>query len=210
VGTPAATTPAPHRLPDDFVDEAIGALDTVDNPFDLHIGDARRQAIQAGERDFALDRPVGFDVDEPLPVGARDIRVQRAYDRALDPHNRQLLDSATNRSSKYLGLSEDAVARHRTHLPPVSVVSEPSAVFTRRFDEVTELQQVFDDAVARVGNARSLSPTELKNRINGNARRIIGEGLSPAGVRVRDALRSLGFEYVPNRGLVAVRPQPSP
>lgn len=96
----------------------------------------------------------------------------------------------------------------------MSAADEPAALFTRRFDEVTELQQVFDEAAGRVQNTRSLSPTAIKNRINANMREIISEGQTPAGIRVRDALRSLGYEYVPGRGIVAVRsvaaPPPAP
>ena len=110
-----------------------------DNPFTLDISAWRAQQIQSGERDFALDRPAGFDVDEPLPVGAPDVSRARAVDRAMDPHNRQLLDPATNQRTKYLGTSSETIARHRTHLAPVSAADEPAALFTRRFDEVTEL-----------------------------------------------------------------------
>lgn len=211
--TPAAETSSARigrPPPVDVLDEAINVIDAADNPFTLNIGVQRAREIRSGARDFALDCPAGFDIDEPLAVGASDVSRARAVNRALDPHNRQLLDPATNQRTKYLGTSSDAVARHRTHLAPVSVVDEPAALFTCRFDEVTELQQIFDEAVGRVRNIRSLRPTAIKDRINANMRGIIGAGRTPAGILVRDALRSLGYEYVPGRGIVAVRSVASP
>jgi hypothetical protein len=193
-------------LPRDYVDEAIDALESEENPFTLNVGARRMQDIQSGERDFVVDRPIGFDIDEPLPVGAEDVSPARAVQRALDPHNRQLLDPLTNQRTKYLGISPDTVARNRMSLAPVSVVDEPAALLTRRFDEVSELNEIFNDAVSRVENAQSLTATELKNRVNANTRRIIYDGLSPEGIRVRDALGSMGFEVVPGRGMVMVRP----
>jgi len=90
----AATATSPASIgrppPVDVLGEAIDALDAADNPFTLDISARRAQQIQSGERDFALDRPAGFDVDEPLPFGAPDVSRARAVDRAMDPHNRQL------------------------------------------------------------------------------------------------------------------------
>ncbi|MBB2890222.1 hypothetical protein [Flexivirga oryzae] len=197
---PSSNLPA---LPADVLDAAIDALDA-DNPFTLAIGERRAAQIRSGAKDFALDRPAGFDVDEPLAVGG-DISRSRAVQRAMDPHNRQLLDPATNQLTKYLGVSPETVMRSRMTLAPVSVVDNPNVLFTRRFDEITEMAEIFEDAMSRVENIRSLSPGAIKTRINANIRKIIGEGLSPAGVRVRDALRSVGYEYVPGRGIVAVR-----
>ena len=170
----------------------------------MGIGKRRAAQIRSGARDFALDHPLRFDIDEPLPVGDAASR-SRAVQRAMDPHNRQLLDPATNQLTKYLGISPETVLRSRMSLAPVSVVDNPNALFTGRFDEITEMAEIFDDATRRVHNIRSLAPGAIKARINANIRQIIGEGLSPAGVRVRDALRSLGYEYVPGSGIVAVR-----
>ncbi|MFC6705774.1 hypothetical protein [Flexivirga alba] len=191
------------RPPADVLDAAIDALDA-ENPFSLGIGQRRAAQIESGARDFALDRPVGFDIDEPLPVGG-DASPARAVQRAMDPHNRQLLDPATNQLTKYLGVSPETVLRSRMSLAPVSVVDNPNVLFTRRFDEITEMAEIFDEATRRVQNIRSLAPGAIKTRINANIRQIIGEGLTPAGARVRDALRTLGYEYVPGRGIVAVR-----
>lgn len=201
--TPAGPPANVPRPPADVLDAAIDALD-VDDPFTLGVGQRRAAQIQSGARDFALDRPIGFDIDEPLPVGG-DVSQSRAVQRAMDPHNRQLLDPATNQLTKYLGVSPETVMRSRMSLAPVSVVDNPNALFTRRFDEITEMAEIFDDATRRVQNIRSLTPGAIKARINANIRQIIGEGLTPAGARVRDALRSLGYEYVPGRGIVAVR-----
>jgi hypothetical protein len=212
---PAATGSAGGRglrVPPEYFDEALDALDalTEENPLALDVGARRMQDIQSGARNFVLDRPIGFDIDEPLPVGAADISRARGVQRALDPHNRHLLDPLTNQRTKYLGTSLDTVARNRISLAPVSVADDPATVLCRRFDKVSELNQIFNDAVARVENKQLLTATQLKNRINVNMRRIIYDGLSPEGIRVRDALRSMGFELVPGRGMVMVGPPTPP
>jgi hypothetical protein len=192
----------------------------------LDIGKRRLEQIVSGERDFTLESQLGFDVDEPLPVGDPTIKPQRAVARALDPQNRQLLDPMTNRQTKGLGIDPRDIARARNPLPPVSLRDQPNALFTRRFGEVTELKQVFGQAVARVGNPRSRRPTGLKNEINRNMRDIINrnlrlvqenrravqEGRQPsiptgadaAGYIVAETLTNAGFEFVPGRGAVAV------
>lgn len=206
---PTSPTSAKRRgrpkAPDDVIDDFIKRLDEPGNPFELDVSKKRAAAIARGDKDFALDTPTSFDVDEPLPVGAKNIKPGRAVARALDPHDRQLLDSPTNRVTKHLGERDADVARHRTRLKAVSVKDDPSSIMSRRFDEVTELNQVFDEAVQSVRNKSSLKPTELKDAINKQVRAIIKNGSSPAGAAVRDALHSLGFEYVPRRGFVAVK-----
>ena len=194
--------------PDDVIDDFVKRLDESENPFELNIGKKRAQQIASGEKNFPLDTPSTFDVDEPLAVGAENIKPSRAVTRALDPHNRQLLDSPTNRLTKHLREGTADVARHRTRLTPVSVKADPNAIITRRFDEVVELNQIFDEAVRRVGNKGSLTPTALKAAINHNLRDIIKNGSTPAGAAVRDALRDLGFAYVERRGFVMVKATP--
>lgn len=199
-------TPATGRIvaPAAVIDAFIDRLNQPGNPFDLNIGEKRAQQIQSGEKDFVLDKPITFDVDEPLAVGDPNIKRQRAVHRATDPHNRQLLDPATNRTSKHLRENPADVARHKQQLPAVSLRDNPSALFTRRFDEVTELNQVFRDAVARVRDPGKLTPTAYKNAINKNFRDMIKNGSTPAAATVRDTLRAAGFEYVEQRGFVAI------
>jgi hypothetical protein len=190
-------------LPEGFVDEAIARLDDPD-AFALHIGEKRAAQIESGEKNFVLDQPVTRgDIDEPLAVGAPGIKPQRAVDRALDPHNRQFLDPATNRSTKYLGTDPRDVARHNQKLEPVSLKDQPDALFTRRFDETTEMAKIFDDAVAGVTNKGQLSPTELKNAINKKVSALIKEGASDEARTVRGVLTSKGFVYRENVGWVA-------
>jgi hypothetical protein len=207
--TPApktSTTAAKGRTaaPDDVLSGFIDRLGSTENPFTLNIGAERARKIMAGEKNFALDAPIAFDVDEPLAVGAQGIKPARAVDRALDPHNRQLLDPQTNRATKHVRESAADIARHKEKREVVSLRDNPNAVFTHRFDEVTELLAVFREAVARVRNQGSLTPTGLKNAINKQVREIIRDGRTPEGRVVRDTLRQLGFEYVEHRGFVAV------
>jgi hypothetical protein len=135
------------------------------------------------------------DIDEPLAVGAKGIKPQRAVDRAMDPHNRQFLDPATNRRTKHLGTDPRDVARGSKKLEPVSLTKDPDALFTRRFDETEEMAEIFDQAVNRVKNKGQLRPTELKNRINEEIRDIIKDGDTAAARTVRDVLHKNGFVF---------------
>ncbi|MEK8094799.1 DUF4157 domain-containing protein [Methylocystis sp. IM3] len=189
--------------PEGFVDEAIARLDDPD-AFSLHVGEKAAEKIKSGEKPFVLDQPVTRgDIDEPLAVGAPGVKPQRAVDRALDPHNRQFLDPATNRRTKYLGTDPRDVARGRQKLDPVSLKDDPDALFTRRFDETTEMAKIFDEAVNSVQNKGKMSPTELKNAINRKVSSIIKEGASTEAHTVRDVLVSKGFVYRENVGWVA-------
>jgi hypothetical protein len=183
------------------------------NTFELDASEARKRDLRSGKKSFSLEHPVSFDIDEPLPVGGKDrlgkdLSVQERMKRALDPHNRQLLDPQTNRRSKHIretvGDPGTAAAKPKT----ASVVNNPESLFTHRFDEVSEMKQIFDEAVGRVKNPGSMRPTALKNTINENIRDIIQNGRSPSGIAVRDALKSMGFEYVAGRGIVAVKAVP--
>jgi hypothetical protein len=204
VEAPMAASVDRWSVPAGVVDEANAALDA-DNPFTLDISAKRAAEVAAGTRDFTLETALGFDIDEPLPVGDLGIKREEAVARALDPHNRTLLDSPTNRRTKHLRTSPDAAAKHRGQLESVSVDDDPVVILTRRFSEVVELRQVFDEAVGRVRNIQELGATAIKARVNANIRDIIQNGRSPAGLKVRDALHQLGFEFVSGRGIVAVR-----
>jgi hypothetical protein len=204
---PATRTDARRPLPPDVADEFVDRLFSAENPFTLDISARRAARIASGEKNFRLDHPITFDFDEPLAVGAAS-KPQRAVARALDPHNRELKDPRTNRDTKHVLEDPRDIGRGRERRSPISVADDPEALFTRRFDEITEMRQVFDEAVARTGSPGRLKPTALKDAINRNIRDIIGNGRSPAGIAVRDALHRLGFERVPGQGLTAVRQAP--
>lgn len=180
-------------------------LETEDLKFELDVSERKKKQIRTGEKQFELRQPLGFDIDEPLPVGAPNLSREQQIERALDAHNRQLLDPMTNRRTKHLRQGSGDAERALKKLDQASVAENPDALFTHRFDEVKELNQVFSEAVARIKNPKSLSPTALKEAINGNIRDIIQGGKSPAGAAVCDALKSAGFEFVPGHGLVAVK-----
>jgi hypothetical protein len=206
-GTPAARRPG-APLPQGYADDAIARLDDPD-AWSLHIGQKRAEKIQSGERDFILDQPVTRgDIDEPLAVGAPDIKPQRAFARAEDPHNRQFLDPATNRNTKYLGTDPRDIARNRQKLDPVSLKTNPDALFSRRFDEITEMATIFETARSSITNKNELTPTGLKNAINRKISTIIKEGESVEALTVRDALVSRGFTFREGQGWVAGTGQP--
>ncbi len=175
--------------------------------FDLKVSERKRRAIASGRKDFALDHRLALNIDEGKAVGGLTTAGQRvsraeAMRRALDPNERQFLDSMTNQRSKHVADAMGATAAPRA---PVSVLTNPAALLTRRFGEVTELRAVFDQAVARVPGVSRLSPGQAKERINAQIHDIIRGGLTPDGRKVRQALATQGFEYVANIGLVAVR-----
>jgi hypothetical protein len=169
--------------------------------FEFDASERRKQNIRSGKTEFHLEHPIAFDIDEPLPVGGADSRSE-GLKRALDPHNRQLLDPRTNRQTKHLREEDTKVT---SEPKGTSIVDNPESVFTHRFDEVHEMKQIFGEAVAKIKNPESMPPTALKNQINENIRDIIQNGRTSAGKAVRDALKSQGFEYVEGRGLVAVK-----
>jgi len=175
----------------------------------MDASEKRAAQIKSGEKDFVLDQPVTRgDIDEPLAVGAPGIKPQRAVDRAMDPHNRQFLDPATNRRTKHVSTSSRDVARGRDKLGPVSLKDEPNALFNRRFDETHEMSKIFDEAVNRVHNKGELSPTQLKNRINREISNIIKEGNSAEAKTVREVLTSKGFVFKERVGWVATTEVP--
>ena len=142
-----------------------------------------------------MSEPVQFDVDEPNAVGAKGLSKAKQYRRATIANNRQLLDSTTNRVSK--GTRTEVPISGKKGAPPrdpVSVVEEPGSLFTRKFGEVKELNELFEEAKSTFANRRDLRPVDLKNEINGEFRRLIREGTSDAAVKVRGALEEVGFD----------------
>jgi hypothetical protein len=176
--------------------------------FTLHVGEKRAEQIRTGEKNFAIDRALTFDIDEVLPVGAADIKPQRAVARARDAYNRQLLDPNTNQRTKKLGVDMRELRRNRGESPPVSVTKDPNVLITKRFSEVVELKHIFDRAVASVKEPQRLTPTEYKAAINRETRRIITEDPGPDAVAVRKALADLGFERQAGRGFTMTTEPP--
>ncbi|MEN8651601.1 SpvB/TcaC N-terminal domain-containing protein [Streptomyces sp. 21So2-11] len=175
----------------DVVDDAISAIDSADNPFQVQ-GKAGLRGV-----------PVSLDIDEALPVGQRGISVAEARARALDLSNRQLLDPATNRATKYLGVESRAASLSRAVR---SVAEDASILLTHRFNEITEMRTIFAEAVGKIRDPMGMSPTALKAAINGHMWQIIKTGTSTAAVRVRQALGKLGFDNVPEKGFMMRRP----
>jgi len=200
-------------------DDHLSDLRPDGEPVRLGVGKKTAAKLERGEKSFTLEQPAAFDIDEPLPVGQAGLGTAEARARALDPHNRQLLDPVTNRRIKHLGVQvpvDEVFARNpdgsfvhanpETSAPrkPVSVAQDPEAIFTRRFDEVVEMKQVFGEAVRSIDPERvdRLRPTALKDEINRKVRQIIQNGETPAGEKVRDAMAKCGMSYEEGRGLV--------
>ncbi|MFI9106144.1 SpvB/TcaC N-terminal domain-containing protein [Streptomyces fildesensis] len=169
----------------DALDGALSHIDSAENPF-MASGKAGMRSI-----------PISMDIDEPLAVGERGVSVGDARGRALDVSNRQFLDPATNRSTKYLGADARATNLSRG---AVSVADDANILMTRNFNEITEMRTIFAQAVARVRDPMGMSPTALKNAINSHVWDIIKTDTGSAATRVRAALSDLGFENVPGKG----------
>ena len=200
--TTPKTTPKVHEpAPKELTKPKLGETELDPNhKFSLGVGKERLQQIQAGEKNFAIDRAMTFDIDEVLPVGEANIKPQRAVGRARSSYNRQLLDPNTNQRTKGLGIDMRELRANRGELKPVSVTKDPNVLVTRRFSEIEEMDRIFDRAVASVKDANKLTPTGLKAAINREIRRIITEAAGPDAVAVRKALKDIGFERVPKRG----------
>jgi hypothetical protein len=209
--TQKAPEPETQKAPEPEIAKAPAADVTPPEPEfapTLHVSEKRAKQIQSGEKNFAIDRALTFDIDEVLPVGAAEIKPQRAVDRARDPYNRQLLDPNTNQRTKGLGIDPRELRSNRGERAPVSVKDNPNALVTRRFSEVTELKRIFDRALASIKEPGKLKPTEFKARINKETRRIIAEDPGPDAMAVRKALADIGFEYQPGRGFTMTKGPP--
>jgi RHS repeat-associated protein len=147
--------------------------------------------------------PFTLDIDEPAPVGEQGISTTVARTRALDVTNRQFLDSMTNRRTKFLGQSQQPRVSARA---PVSVATDPHALITRYFDEVSEMRDIFAHAVGKVRDPNSMRPTALKEAINAHIWEIIKTDQGGAASRVRTALGIMGFDNVPKVGYVMRSP----
>lgn len=169
------------------VDEMINQLDQGENPFQLQ----GKPGIQSPY--------TSMDIDEIQAVGEEGISSTEALARAKDVNNRQFLHSRTNRLTKYLGTETSASPELRS---PISVTEDPNALITRRFGEVTEMQDIFNEALGKIKDPQKLSPIALKERINSYIWNIIKKGKGEAAVRVRDALKALGFENISRKGYV--------
>ena len=166
---------------------AIDQLDRPGNPFQAH--------GKAGLK----ETPLTMDIDEPRAVGERGITPAEARARALDVNNRQFLDPKTNRVTKYLGTETRAAS------PPgalASVTENPGILLTRRFGDIAEMRDVFQEALGKIKDPSKLTPTALKERINSNMWEIIKTGQGDAATKARAALESLGFENVNGQGYV--------
>lgn len=155
---------------------------------------------RAEGRPVDLSEEFNIDIDEPMAVGEAGISRAEAARRAMDPMNRQFLDSVTNRITK--GARPQVGAPPGPRLAPgeprVRLADNPSALATHRFAEVEELNTLFAEAVR--GLPPGLSPGAAKAEINRRLWALIrGERAAPAGVadaaqRVREAFGRIGLD----------------
>ncbi|WP_281274366.1 SpvB/TcaC N-terminal domain-containing protein, partial [Allorhizocola rhizosphaerae] len=159
-------------------------------------------AFQPHGKSGMKKKPVTMDIDEPNAVGERGISQTDARARATDVNNRQFLDAPTNRQTKHLGTDARVSGQGGT----VSVANDPNALLNRRFGQITEMRDIFNQAMGKIKNPNKLTPTQLKEAINKNIWDIIKNGTGQSAQQVRDALQKLGFENVKGQGYVLRRP----
>jgi len=163
--------------------------------------------IVSGNTQYWQGKESRLNIAEPMTVGEKNISDTVARARALDVNNREILGMVTNQKVQGRGVPMKPLPAART---PISVTTNPSALITRRFSEITEMQTIFNEAVARVKDASSLTPTNLKNRINSNVWDIIRNGTSDEAARVRAAFASIGGQDIPGQGYrLGAAPPPS-
>jgi hypothetical protein len=95
-------------------------------------------------------------------------------------------------------------------LKSTSLVENPDAIFTHRFDEVEELKAIFDEAVGKIEDVRKYTPTQLKNKINENIRDNIKAGKSKEVQVVRDTLDRMAYEFREGQGWRVARDPEAP
>lgn len=171
------------------IDEFIDKLTKHDQPFEIQ-----------GRRGFQ-QRGAAMDIDEWDAVGHKGITDDEARTRAMDVDNRQFLDKATNSQTKHLGTAGQRVEAR----PAISVKDNPNALIERRFSEITEMREIFNEAVSKIKDPSKGKPTSLKKRINGEVWNIIRTSNSESARNVREALKQLGFVDVPQKGYVMQR-----
>jgi RHS repeat-associated protein len=167
------------------------------------IGGAADPQFEAHGKSGLKRKPITMDIDEPKAVGDRGISPTEARNRATDVNNRQFLDPGTNRRTKYLGTDSRAATGTGS---AVSVAKDPNALLNRNFGQITEMRDIFNEALSRVKNPGKLSPTKLKEAINKHMWDIIKNGTGDSAQKVREALQKLGFENVKGQGYVMRNP----
>ncbi|GAB2682001.1 SpvB/TcaC N-terminal domain-containing protein [Nocardia goodfellowii] len=161
------------------------------------------------QRGKVSEIPGTMDIDEAKAVGEKGISQEEAYRRATSVEDRQFLESITNRRTKHVRTD----MRPMQSRPPVSVTSNPNVLLDRNFGEISEMREIFDEALAKVTDPNKLTPTKLKAAINANMRDIIKNGTSDAAVKVRKAIGDLGFQNIEGKGWTlpaAPRPNGTP
>ena len=174
----------------------LTGMQSEDPEFEIH-GNARPQSKPTNPN---------LNIDEIKPVGETGISDAEARRRATDGNNRQFLDRCTNCSTKHLGIDP----RPYQSRAPVSAADKPYALIDRRFSEVIEMQEIFDEALQSIKEPDKISPGKLKARINAKIWNIIKYGKSQSAEIVRSAFEKMGFMNVKGTGYVLMRgPMPS-
>jgi len=143
-----------------------------------------------------LVQDIALNIDEILPVGDRNVSLADRRIRALGLNNRQMLEAVTNQRSKHLGVDSRDVQAVSVSRDPVSLEVDPSALFSRRFSEIHELNLIGLRALDGMPDKITRDPCDLKKDLN---RRIWDEIRNPTtdeGRIVASAIRQLGFGYV--------------
>ena len=141
---------------------------------------------------------VTMDIDEQEPVGQKGISDAEASRRATDVNNRLFRLSTENRITKHLSIETNPASVGSNQ---VSVTDDPNFLITKRFGEIKELADIFNQAFNSIKKSYNKA-TELKAAINEKIWEIIKTGKGDSAVKIREAFKSLGFENIKGQGYV--------
>jgi hypothetical protein len=134
-----------------------------------------------------------LNVDGPHAVGEEGITEQESMRRAMDLHDRQLVESMTNQATKGSRVEVPSPTRTVGPLPPVSVVGDPAALIYRpTLKGVKEWDQLADIILQeKQSSLVGKSPKQVKEILSRAVREEIKNPTTEPRNAISDALKKL-------------------
>ncbi len=153
----------------------------------------KTEYTDASKTKVKLPRCTGIDIDEQKAVGQKGVSVSKQYRRALNPYNRSFRDVPSNVAK---GTKVEIGIKGTPPRSPISLLKDPTALFTRTFGEIKELKEISDKVVESLDaeTIKSMKPTELKALVNRKIREFIKQSESQSAQIVRKAFQKIGWD----------------